>query len=383
MSVVVSYKKQILFGILLLIILLTVIEVFANIWLYKFYRCGFENNEGLEKVAPEILRKLCLESLESNYSPSFTLTNPFFDEIINPTTGIADLNTTLIEKNSEGFRGPEFSREKPENHYRILMMGGSTVFGWGVLDHQTIPYYFQTLFDNSDINYKVEVINLGEPGISSPGEVHTLKTKSLFFEPDLIIVYEGWNDAYDFFTLNNVKSSPSQWKDRWIGICKLGKQNGFKTMILLQPLINSGNKILTQQEILKVVDRQKRVVEPTLYLQYAEQLDAMNEQCALSVDLRAAFDNVQEPIFYDFGHMGPLGNKIIAEKIYQLSLPIITEDLKNKDGEVDNQKTSHLDSDSPLVSSSVDLDYEYLKEFLRDIISPYKTPKIFSLIFSN
>jgi len=380
MSVVVSYKKQLILGILLLIILLTVIEVLVNIWLYEFYKCGFENNKGMKNVEPETLRKLCLESLESN---SFTGKNPFFEEIINPTPGIASLNTTLIEKNSEGFRGPEFSRDKPENYYRILMIGGSTLFGWGVLDHETIPYYFQTLFDNSDNNYKVEVINLGAPGISSSDEVHNLKTKSLFFEPDLIIVYEGWNDAYDFFTLNNVKGSPSQWKDRWIEICKLGNQNGFKTMILLQPLINSGNKILTQQEILKVVERHKRVVEPTLYLQYAEQLDAMNEQCASSVDLRAVFDNIQEPIFYDFGHMGPLGNKITAEKIYELSLPIITEDLKNIDGQIDNQKTYRLDYDSTLVSSSVNSDYEYLKEFLRDIFSSYKTPKIFSLIFSN
>jgi len=383
MSVIISYKKQIVLGILLLIVLLTVIEVFTNIWLYGFYKCGFEKNEGMENLDPEILHKLCIESLESNYSPSFTLTNPFFDEKINHVQGIVHLNTTLIEKNSEGFRGPEFSKEKPENYYRILMIGGSTLFGWGVLDHQTIPYYFQTLFDNSDINYKVEVINFGIPGISSPGEVHTLKTKLLFFEPDLIIVYEGWNDAYDFFTLNKASSSPSQWKDRWIEICKLGKQNAFKTMILLQPLINTGNKILTQQEILKVVNPHKRVVGPTLYLQYAEQLDAMNEQCAVSADLRAVFDNIEEPIFYDFGHMGPLGNKIIAEKIYQYSLPIITEDLKNIDEKVDNQKTFSLDSDSPLVSSSVDLGYEYMKEVLREIIWSYKTPKIFSLMFSN
>ena len=380
MSVVVSYKKQLVLGILLLISLLSVVEVFANIWLYEFYKCGFENNEGFENIDPEILHKLCLESLESK---SITQTNPFFDEIINPTSDIADLNTTLIEKNSEGFRGPEFSKEKLENHYRIFMIGGSTVFGWGVLDNETIPYYLQKLYENSDVSYKVEVMNFGVPGISSSDEVHNLKTKLLLFEPDLIIVYEGWNDAYDFFTLNKAKSSPSQWKDRWIEICNLGKQNGFKTIILLQPLINSGNKILTQQEILKIVEQHKRVVDPKLYLQYAEQLDPINEQCDLSVDLRAVFDNVQEPIFYDFAHMGPLGNKITAEKIFDISLPIIIEDLKIIDGQEINQKISRLDSNSTLVSSSINLNYDYLEDFLRDFISPYKTPKIFSLIFSD
>jgi len=375
----VSYKKQLAFFILLTLIFLIVVEIFANIWLYEFHKCGFENNEGLGNIDPEILRKLCIESIESNYAPFSTLTNPFFDEIIKPRRDVG-MNSTLIEKNSEGFRGPEFSREKTENHYRIFMMGGSTVFGWGVLDHQTIPYYFQTLFDNSDINYKVEVINLGRPGIASSSEVYILKNRLLIFEPDLIIVYEGWNDAYKFFKLNEERNSPSEWKDRWIEICKLGKQNGFKTMIFLQPIIESGSKSLTQQEILKVVTH-KRAIKPTLYLQYAEQLDVMNEHCVSSADLRAVFDNIHEPIFYDPGHMAPLGNKIIAEKIYQFSLPIIIEDLKNIGGEVDNQKTTRLDSDSPLASSSADLDYEYLKEFLINIISPYKTPKVIQLIF--
>ncbi len=63
MSVQVSYKKQFVLGILLLIVLLGVIEVFANIWLYNVYRCEFEDNEIFKNTDPVANRKLCLESL--------------------------------------------------------------------------------------------------------------------------------------------------------------------------------------------------------------------------------------------------------------------------------------------------------------------------------
>ena len=34
-------------------------------------------------------------------------------------------------------------------------------------------------------------------------------------------------------------------------------------------------------------------------------------------DLRSSFENVTEPIFFDHAHVNDLGNKIIAEKMYE------------------------------------------------------------------
>ena len=45
MSVQVSYKKQFLFGIILLLIILIVVEGFAKIWWYELESCAFEDSD--------------------------------------------------------------------------------------------------------------------------------------------------------------------------------------------------------------------------------------------------------------------------------------------------------------------------------------------------
>ena len=51
----------------MLIVLLGVIEAFANIWLYNIYRCEFEDNEIFKNEDPETKRKICLDNIELNY----------------------------------------------------------------------------------------------------------------------------------------------------------------------------------------------------------------------------------------------------------------------------------------------------------------------------
>jgi len=44
--------------------------------------------------------------------------------------------------------------------------------------------------------------------------------------------------------------------------------------------------------------------------------------------LRNVFDSHSETIYYDQGHVGDNGNKIIAERMYNDILPLIINDLK-------------------------------------------------------
>ena len=48
--------------------------------------------------------------------------------------------SNLVSTNSYGFRGKEISQEKPRDVYRILLLGDSMTFGWGVEDDQTFSY---------------------------------------------------------------------------------------------------------------------------------------------------------------------------------------------------------------------------------------------------
>ena len=57
----VSIKKQFALGILLLIVVLGVTELFANIWLYNIYRCEFEDNEIFKNTDPVAIENYALK----------------------------------------------------------------------------------------------------------------------------------------------------------------------------------------------------------------------------------------------------------------------------------------------------------------------------------
>ena len=375
MSVVISYKKQVILGILLLIILVTIIEVFANIWLYNFYHCDFEDNELFKNQDPETKRKLCLDNI------GLELNTQILSNIAETHPATRDFDTNLVKLNSEGFRGPEFQKAKPENTFRIFVLGGSTTFGAGVLDNQTYPYYLQELYDNASLPFKIEVINTGWAGFWSIVEVKLIKERLIDFEPDLFIVYDGWNDADQQNKFNNELSSPTLWQERWMEICDLGEQYGYDTIIILQPMVSTGQKKLTAQEQINFMKiEEEKLIEN--YHEYVEKMNELRDHCTLTADLRGLFDNYEEPIYFDLGHTGPTGNQIIAEKFYQLSFPIVLEGSKKIGFDNDGVQHLKLETEQPQVSSDLD----YLEESffeLRDIISLYKTPKVLHLIFEE
>jgi len=377
MSVQVSYKKQILTFILLLIVFLTIVEIIVNIWLYNFYKCDFEDNEIFKDLSSETKRQICLESLGHD----FVKQNVNWENGTRKGKQFGGFDESIVYFNSEGFRGPEFTKEKSENTFRILITGGSTTFGVGVFDNQTFPYYLQELYDQTNLGYKVEVINVGWPGWNSVHETEKIKTKMLEYEPDLIMVFDGWNDMAEQ-NRKNPEYSPMQWKERWMEICELGKQHNFDTVIALQAMVGTGNKILSYQEHQSFMLTVMKKILP-MYPTYVEQLDELKNHCSETLDMTKIFDHIQEPIFYDQGHVGSKGNEIIAENFYQISLPLVIEASKR----VDLTENVYADSvekiDSKLIANDFDAFVEKSYLVLRDIIALYKTPKVFPLIFQE
>ena len=374
MSLQVSYKKQFVFFVLLAVIFLIAVEVLVNIWLYTIYRCDFEDNEIFKDIDPEINRKVCLESIGYGFTKE-TISR------VNRThaTAVDGLDKNLVHINNAGFRGPDFTKAKQDNTYRIFAVGGSTTFGVGVLDNQTFPFYLEELYDDANLGLKVEVINAGWPGKWSLQETALIKDGLINFEPNLFIVYDGVNELQHLADFRESEASPPLWKQRWIEICDLGKQHGFDVIISLQPMAGTGKKILTEQEYGKKI-RSKNQELFDNYPSYVEQLDALNDHCYLAVDLRGLFDNERGPIFFDEGHTGPRGNQIIAQKFYSLSLPLVVKAMESPDFNLDIDVVR--ESKTRLISNDYDV---FLEGFykLRYLISNYKTPRIFPLIFQH
>ena len=190
-------------------------------------------------------------------------------------------------------------------------------------DVTTIPGYLQNEFNSLNLRYNVEVINAGISGGWSETETNLIKTKLLKFNPDLFIIYDGWNDAGNEpgWTENNdnAREIVSKWVNRWIEICNLGKENNFKTVIFIQPILGTSDRILSEQEYAMYEEDKNDLKRLELI---ANGLDDLQMVCDGTVDLRHAFDDINSPIFWDRGHMGNVGNKIISKKMFQVVYPL-------------------------------------------------------------
>ena len=90
--------------------------------------------------------------------------------------------------NTRGFRGPEWDTTKPEGVRRILAVGDSSVFGFGVEDEQVFTARVHKALENS------EVINAGVPGYSTYQVINLLEMNALAYSPDLVVIGNLWSD---------------------------------------------------------------------------------------------------------------------------------------------------------------------------------------------
>lgn len=103
-----------------------------------------------------------------------------------------------ISINSMGYRDDEeINIEKPEGTYRIITLGDSCTFGWGVNAKDTYSNLLEKRLNESFSNKKAfQVINAGVPGYTSHQGVLLIKHKLIQLKPDLITVAYGWNEHY-------------------------------------------------------------------------------------------------------------------------------------------------------------------------------------------
>jgi lysophospholipase L1-like esterase len=95
------------------------------------------------------------------------------------------------------FRGPEVSPTKPPGVYRIIVLGGSAAFDMYKRDEETWAARLERLLDGQ-WGKRVEVINAGTPGFSTWQARRFLQHKLIRYQPDLVLLYELYNDSLMF-----------------------------------------------------------------------------------------------------------------------------------------------------------------------------------------
>lgn len=103
----------------------------------------------------------------------------------------------LVSVNKKGYRGQDFTVKKPPGTIRIMIYGGSSVFGADQADGNDWPSLVQKYLNNDGV-LNVEVINAGIPGHATADSVNRLMLEGHYFEPDFIVGYHGWNDIKHF-----------------------------------------------------------------------------------------------------------------------------------------------------------------------------------------
>ncbi|HXN73222.1 MAG TPA: SGNH/GDSL hydrolase family protein [Candidatus Acidoferrales bacterium] len=262
--------------------------------------------------------------------------------------------------------------------YSIWMFGNSSLWGTGVPDWNTIPSLLAKKY--SDAGRKVCVKNFGEKGWVSTQELIQLmlSLKQDQQKPDLVIFYDGVTDSYlpyqssvpdahfnflqtkrQFESLGNNGASleylkrtntyrtlmelrsilvgsnagrdrthltPEQLssmaqstyqnyvKNIWLADL-LAKEYGFHCVFFWQPTLLAGHKPLTKDEMRL---RQSEVNDHPggdAVMQAAYNLFD-NYRNDNFFDLADAFDKDPDARFVDFSHLGPVGNQIIADKMF-------------------------------------------------------------------
>jgi hypothetical protein len=93
--------------------------------------------------------------------------------------------------NRYGYRGPVVGRKQP-GELRMVMLGGSTVFGYGVSWQDAIPAVVERQL-RSRLQQPVTVVNLGYNNEGAYAFVPNLSDFA-YLDYDVVILYEGYND---------------------------------------------------------------------------------------------------------------------------------------------------------------------------------------------
>jgi lysophospholipase L1-like esterase len=114
-----------------------------------------------------------------------------------PSPGFS--NQHGLQHNAQGYRGPLVELERRAGFKRVLFLGGSTTYDWGVArPGDTYPAQVGRLLNETlpEGVAGVEVINGGLPFGTSAELLAHYHFKFHYFRPDLVVLEGGGNDAW-------------------------------------------------------------------------------------------------------------------------------------------------------------------------------------------
>ncbi len=100
-----------------------------------------------------------------------------------------------VSINSMSLRDKEVSLQRPSNTVRVLMLGDSITFGWGVAARETISKKLEIELGSFFPRQKFEVVNAGVGNYNTAMEVNWFLSKGHAYNPNLVVLNYFINDA--------------------------------------------------------------------------------------------------------------------------------------------------------------------------------------------
>ena len=174
MAINISIVKKFVFSILALVCFIAISELILGISGFDSYVQNrfFVVNRALDY--PEVF--LRDKKLFWKLKPNQTVKSKFFQG-------------HSYRINSAGLRDNEISKEKAKP--RIIALGNSCTFGWGIEYDSIYTSRLQQILDND-----YEIINAGVPGYSSFQGQAYFESELLKLKPDYVLILFGWNDHW-------------------------------------------------------------------------------------------------------------------------------------------------------------------------------------------
>jgi lysophospholipase L1-like esterase len=97
--------------------------------------------------------------------------------------------------NHRGFRGPLIPAEKREGTVRLLFMGSSITFGWGIRAEEAFPEAVRRELEKIYPGTLFESLNAGVPGYASYQGMRYLEIILPQYKPDVVVAEFGVNDG--------------------------------------------------------------------------------------------------------------------------------------------------------------------------------------------
>lgn len=149
-----------------------------------------------------------------------TIPHPYMGYVLKPSWRTPPGAVQQCSHNALGFRGKESTWAKPSGTFRILTLGGSSVYGQTESKDEAVwSQRLEDLLDEQKPARHVEVINGGAPGWTSFEMLGQLAFRGLEVAPDLVLIYESVNDMRAaLYTAGEAEPERdnTHWRSTWL-----------------------------------------------------------------------------------------------------------------------------------------------------------------------